>query len=243
MRVFLAALFCFGAVANATLITNANVTGESGTTATCVAQNGLGTAAFEWSATGAYLNAASGTSSGCFVGLLNTTTGLPVIGSEAAYISLGGSSGEGTSASLATLATGWYALGALSAGNAGVICGGTGQCTASNSNDGGSNSGEIDMLVNRTGAPIVFTIKNAAGVQNAIANLPSASGCGAVSTGGLGTYSVAANTICFSDLSTGGSLTITVAAPSSVPEPASSALIGLGLAGVSLLARRKSHRA
>jgi PEP-CTERM motif-containing protein len=240
------AAFAFCAItavnANATVISNATVTGQSGSAAGCIAQVGVGGAALEWTTTGAYLNAASGTTSGCYVGSVNTVTGAVAAGSEALYIALGGSSGEGSAADLGLLATGWYALGFFSSPNGGAICGGTAQCTNSNANDGSNSSGEIDMLVNRTGAPVVFTVKNAAGIANGIANLPSASGCGAAGTGSTNTYTVAANTICFSDLTTGGSISITVAAPSTVPEPASSALIGLGLCGVALLARRKSSR-
>jgi hypothetical protein len=228
--------------ANATLITNANVTGQSGSAAGCIGQIGAGNAAFEWSSTGAYLNAASGTTSGCYVGSFNSTTGAVAAGTEALFINLGGSSGEGTSAQLATLSTGWYALGFVSGSSVGAICGGTAQCTPSNANDGSSNSGEIDVLVNRTNAAVSFTIKNAAGTANSIANLPSAAGCGASATGG-NTYTIAANTICFSDLSTGGSISMTIAAPASVPEPATSGLIGLGLAAVGLFTRRKLYRA
>ena len=111
MRVLSVALACFGAAltANATLITNANVTGQSGTTATCIGQIGANNAALEWTNTGAYLNAASGTTSGCYVGSFSNATGVAA-GTEALYINIGGTSGENSAAQLATLATGWYAL-------------------------------------------------------------------------------------------------------------------------------------
>jgi PEP-CTERM motif len=89
------------------------------------------------------------------------------------------------------------------------------------------------MLVNRTGVAQILTIKTPAGTALNNGNLPSASGCGASSTV-AGQYTVAANTICLSELSTGGSQSMTITAPSSVPEPATSALIGLGLVGMGL---------
>ncbi len=219
--------------AKATSVTT-TVTSDSPTTGTpCTGQVGVvGGATLEWSTTGAYLNK-TGSVDGCFAG-----GGSPTAATEMLYVSLAnqpGTGGEGSAAELNLLATGWYAF-------TGQICSGISECTASNSSTNGNNSGMIDMIVNRTSSTQTFTIYNNTGTADAIGNLPSATGCGGSGTT-TGTFAVIANTVCFQDLSTGGSISFAVNAPSAVPEPATSALIGLGLAAASLLGRRKIHRA
>jgi PEP-CTERM motif-containing protein len=218
--------------AKAGIITNATIVGAGGTTASCAA-GVVGT--FEWSTTGAYLNTPTNSTTGCFAGGNNGSPAFtPLINTEATFV--GGFTTEGTSAGLAALATGWYAL------NNGSLCGGAGQCTNSTGSDNGQNSGMLSLMVNRTNAAVVFQIYNSGGTVNSITNVPPAAALGCTADVAAKTFTVAANTICIQDLTQSGSISVTFNAPASVPEPTTSALMGLGLVAFGLLTQRKICR-
>ena len=218
--------------AKAAIITNATIVGAGGTTAACAA-GVVGT--FEWSATGAYLNTPTNSTAGCFAGGNSGTPAFtPLINTEATFV--GGFSTEGTAAGLATLATGWYAL------NNGSLCGGTGQCTNSSGADTGQNSGMLSLMVNRSNAAVVFQIFNSGGTANSITNVPPPAALGCTANVAAKTFTVSANTICIQDLTQSGSISVTLSAPSTVPEPTTSALMGLGLAAFGLFTQRKIRR-
>ena len=196
------------------------VTGVSGVTSACAVGN---TGTFTGSSGGILLEAPGASTAGCYVGGFSGTAGSPSpSGLNTTYI--GGLSGEGTSAQLDALDTGWYA-------EYGAICGGTGQCTASNSSTNQSNSGDIEVLVNATGSAMNFQIFDNTGTVDPIYNTPSSSGCGANAS--TKTFSVAANTICIEDMSTSGSISMTIGAPTTTPEPSTFAFLLIGCAVLS----------
>src|SRR5579884_844360 len=211
-----AGVLCFaGALsANASTIT---ITGTSGAAATCTA--GL-TGTFTIDAAGGVLLEAPNGTGGCYVGGYSGTAASPTPnGTDTTYINITGVSTEGTAAQLFSLTTGWYA-------EFGVLCGGPGQCTASQNSSNNNNSGDIEILVNSGGTSKNFQIQDNTGAIDSIFNAPSASGCGAnVDTK---TFTVAANTICIEDLSTSVSISLTIGAPSSVPEPSSFGFMSIG---------------
>ncbi len=220
-------LLCLvGAIpAGATAIT---ITGASGTASTCASGD---TGTFTISAGGILLEAPGGSTAGCYVGGFSGTAGAPTPnGADTTYI--GGLSGEGTAAQLGTLTTGWYA-------EFGVICGGTSQCTASNSSTNQNNSGDIEVLVNSGSTAVNFQIYDNNGTLDPIYNTPSAPGCGANAS--TSTFTVAANTICIEDMSTSGSISMTIGTPTTTPEPSSFSflLIGCAILSATTLARRR----
>ncbi len=203
------------------------VTGVSGVTSACAVGN---TGTFTGSSGGILLEAPGGSTTGCYVGGFSGTAGSPSPnGLNTTYI--GGLSGEGTAAQLDSLTTGWYA-------EFGVICGGAGQCTASNSSTNQSNSGDIEVLVNATSSAMNFQIYDNTGTLDPIYNTPSSSGCGANAS--TKTFTVAANTICIEDLSTSGSISMSIGTPTTTPEPSTFAffLIGCAVLSGAAFARR-----
>lgn len=216
--VFLALAF------NATADTTYNITIASvaGVTSACAAGNAGTFTTFTNG--GVLLEAPNAVTSGCYVGGYSGTAGAPTPnGLETTFIS--GLTNEGTAAQLNALGTFYYA-------EFGAICGGTAQCTASNSSNNGSNSGDIEVLINSTGSSQTFTIYNSGGTADGFANTP-ASGCTVTGT----TFTVAASTICFEDLSTGGSIAMT--AHIAVPEPANVGIISLSVLGIAEWFRRR----
>ena len=170
--------------ASATTVTISAVTPGSGT---CAAGQ-TGTLVTDASG-GINVNVMSGGSTTCFVGADGT------FGNANDTTFIGGLNTEGTAAGLNALAQGWYA-------ENGMICNGTSGgsplCVQANSSTDGTNSGDVDVLINRTGSSVVFTTYNTGGTANTTSNGPGPSSC-SVGTGGGTGITVAANTICFLD--------------------------------------------
>jgi MYXO-CTERM domain-containing protein len=183
------------------------------------------------SAGGVLLEVPGGSSAGCYVGGFNS--GGPT-GMATTFISGLGTGGgaEGTAAGLNALTTGWYA-------EFGTICDPTSaSCVNSNSstnagNNGDGNSADIEVLVNSSGSSQNFTTYDTSGNADNGANTP-APGCSFSGS----TFTVAAHTVCFEDLGTGGSIALTINSPA-VPEPKGIALIGLGVLGLAGFIRRR----
>jgi hypothetical protein len=171
---------------------------------------------------GIFVAAPSGSTTGCYVGALNSqASGTPQI---TTFIS--GLNTEGTAAQLFALQTGWYA-------EYGEICGGSGQCTGANNMTNGSNSGDIEVLVNSTSTSQTFTTYDSSGNANTPGNNAPA---GCTYSGTL--FTVSAHTICFEDLSTSGSIAMTINT-SPVPEPTNVAFVGVALLAIAALISRK----
>lgn len=205
------------------------VTGVSGVAATCAVGN---TGTFTISSGGILLEAPGGSTAGCYVGGFSGTAGSPSPnGTDTTYIS--GLSGEGTAAQLDSLTTGWYS-------EFGAICGGTSQCTASNASTNQNNSGDIEVLVNAGSSAVNFQIYDNNGTLDPIYNTPGAPGCGANAS--TSTFTVAANTICIEDMSTSGSISMTIGTPTSTPEPSTFAFLLIGCAVLSGAAFARQYR-
>lgn len=152
------------------------------------------------------------TAGSCYVGATGTQP--PATPAIASYIS--GLTGELSGSSAASLSAGYVAESNV------IECIEPAVCTGSNSATNGPNSGDVDVIFNPTSSSTMTTLYQSNGTV-------------------LETYTCAANSICFEDTSTGGSITIKTSAPAptGTPEPASVALLGSGLVGVGLLIRRR----
>lgn len=223
LAVPLAVFFGLAVSASADTTYDITIAAAAGTASTCKAGN---TGTFEtFTDGGVLLEAPSGSTSGCYVGNYSGTPGAPTPnGAETSFIS--GLTGEGTATGLNSLATGYYA-------EFGAICGGPGQCTASNNSSNGAGSGDIDVLVNSGSTSQTFSIYNTGGTKDSAGNT-APTGCTYSGT----TFTVAADTICFEDLSTGGSIAMTIGTPA-VPEPANVGIASLGVLGIAELLRRR----
>jgi MYXO-CTERM domain-containing protein len=224
-------LMYFGFTSSAKADTTYNVTVASvaGVTAACAASNSGTFTTF--TSGGVLLEVPTASTAGCYVGNYSGTPSAPTPNGLATTF-IPGLNTEGTAAGLNALTTGWYA-------EFGAICGGTGQCTASNDSSNSNSSGDIDVLLNSSNASQTFQVYDNVGNIDT-ANNTAATGCSYTGggTGGHATFTVAANTICFEDLSTGGSIAMTIGAPS-VPEPSSVAFVGLGVLGAAEWFRRR----
>jgi MYXO-CTERM domain-containing protein len=229
-----ASCFIFGVSANADTVFGTytvTINSVAGVTSACTAGS---TGTFQtFTSGGILLEAPTSSTSGCYVGGYSGTAGAPTPnGTPTTFIDgTAWTHPTGSASQLDALTTGWYA-------EFGAICGGTGQCTASNSMTNSSNSGDIELFINQTGSSKTFTSYDSSG--NALSNFnPAATGC--TYSGSL--FTVAAHTICFEDLGTGGSIDLTINAPA-VPEPTGVGLAALGVLGIAgLIRRRKSVKA
>jgi hypothetical protein len=172
----------------------------------------------------------AGTDNGCYIGDSGVT------GTPSTYI--GSLTGEGTASGLNSLSTGWYA-------EYGAMCDATGSCNYSSSSTNGSGSADFDVLINRTGSTMTFQIYNSSNTIDGAGNSGIAGPTGQCSytvTSGQATFTVAANSICFENLSTGASIAIDVNTPTATPEVATMLLVATGLFLMALVGRRMSSR-
>jgi hypothetical protein len=167
-----------------------------------------------------------GVTTGCYIGDSGVT------GAASTYI--GSLTTEGSASGLNSLSTGWYA-------ENGAMCDATGSCSTANNSTNNNTSGDFEVLINRGSSSTTFQIYNTGGTVDSAGNPGITGGCTYVVNSGAATFTVAANTICFEDLSTGASIAIDVNAPTSTPEVATMLLVATGLFLMALVGRRVSN--